>query len=65
MSPPQVLIVCVGVVASLATFGLLRYPHFRRAPYRRYGAFSLIVSALGAAGVFLVTVLMALAQGAS
>ena len=65
MSLPQVLIVCVGVVASMTTFGLMRYPHLRRAQYRRYGAFSLIMSALGAAGVFFLTVLMALAQGAS
>ena len=61
--PLNVLMVCVGVVVSVATLGLMRYPYFRRAQFRGYGAFSLIVSLLCAAGVLLMTVLMVIGRG--
>lgn len=64
MTSAQVLIAVIGLGAAIITFCLMRFPHYRREPFRRYGAFSVTTSLIGAAFILALCVLMVLAQGA-
>ena len=62
MSAAQLLIVVVGLGASVSTFGLMRYPQQRREQYRGQ-PFSLAASLLAAAVVLAICLVFAWAQG--
>ncbi len=62
MDAAQVLIVIVGLGAAVTTYCLMRFPHMRREPFRHYGAFSAVVSFLGALAVLLFCLLLLIAQ---
>ena len=62
MDAAQVLITITGLGASTVTFFLMRFPHMRRAPFRNYGAFSVVASLLGGLAVLLFCLLLLLAQ---
>jgi uncharacterized membrane protein YeaQ/YmgE (transglycosylase-associated protein family) len=64
MNPAQLLISVIGLIAALATFCLMRFPHTRRDPFSQYGAFSFIASLGGAAIILLLCALMVWSQGA-
>jgi len=59
MNLAQVLIAVFGLGASIATFCLMRLPD----SFRQYGAFSVTVSLIRAAGILALCVLMVLTQG--
>ncbi|MFN0059750.1 MAG: hypothetical protein ACKVX7_14930 [Planctomycetota bacterium] len=62
MSAAQLLILVVGLVASMSAFVLMRFPQHRRAQYR--GApFSLRASLVVAAFVLALCLVLVLAQG--
>lgn len=65
MDLAQVLIAVIGLGASLVTFCLMRFPQYRRDPFRQYRAFSFGASLLGAVAILTLCILMILAQGAS
>jgi hypothetical protein len=58
----KILIVAVGVVASLAVLLLMRYPQLRREQYRTHAPFSLPTSLLCAGAVLGLLALMAYLQ---
>lgn len=64
MSLAQVLIAVIGLVASITTFCVFRFPSCRREPFRQFQACSFALSILGAAAVLVLFMLMLLAQGA-
>lgn len=59
----QVLIAVIGTGASITTFCLMRFPQYRRAPSRHYGAFSVTTSLIGAGIILALCALMVIAQG--
>lgn len=64
MDLAQVLIAIIGLGAALVSFCLMRFPQYRRDPFRQYGAFSFGASLLGAAAILALCISMILAQGA-
>ncbi len=62
MDIAQVLIAIVGFGAAVTTYCLMRFPHMRRAPFRRYPACSVLVSALAALVVLCLALLVLIAQ---
>jgi hypothetical protein len=64
MDLAQVLIAMIGLGAALVTFCVMRFPQYRRDPFRQYRAFSFGASLLGAAAILALCMLMILAQGA-
>ena len=62
MSPAQLLIGIVGLVASITTFMLMRFPHHRREQYRGE-PFSIAASVAGAAVILALCMAFVWAQG--
>ena len=62
MNVLKILLLVVGVVASVVVFLLMRYPGMRREQFRRGRAFSVRNSALGALAVLAVFSLIASLQ---
>jgi heme/copper-type cytochrome/quinol oxidase subunit 4 len=62
MDVAEVLIAIVGLVASVTTYCLMRFPHMRREPFRRYAACSVLVSSLAALAVLCLSLLVLIAQ---
>lgn len=64
MDVVQVLIAIVGLGAAVTTYCLMRFPHMRRERFRRYGAFSIALSVLGALAVLLFCLALLILQNA-
>ncbi len=64
MDLAQVLIAIVGLGAAVTTYCLMRFPHMRSERFRRYGAFSIAVSVLGALAVLLFCLALLILQNA-
>jgi hypothetical protein len=62
MSAAQLMIGTISVVASIATFVLMRFPQHRREQYRGE-PFSVVASLIAAAAVLAVGVIFVVAQG--
>lgn len=62
MNAPQILVMVVALVLSPMVFILMRYPQFRRDPFRSSGPFSLAASGLCALSVFCLLAFLALRQ---
>lgn len=62
MDVAEVLIAIVGLVASVTTYCLMRFPHMRREPFRQYAACSVLVSSLAALAVLCLSLLVLIAQ---
>jgi hypothetical protein len=62
MDVAQVLIAIVGCGASVTTYCLMRFPHMRREPFRRYPACSVLISSLAALAVLCLCLLALIAQ---
>lgn len=58
MDAATLLLVVVAAIVALTVFMLMRFPRFRRAPFRGYPACSLRASMLGAAAVIATFVLL-------
>jgi len=64
MDVAQVLIAIVGMSASVTTYCLMRFPHMRRDRFKPYGAFSVLVSCLGALAVLCLCLLVLIVHNA-
>jgi hypothetical protein len=64
MDSAKVLIAVIGLIASIVTFWLMRFPRYRREQFRHYGAFSVTASLFAALAVLLFCLLLLLAQSA-